>query len=426
METLAIGTVIRGKLGFRLERVLGDGAFGAVYEAAVIDHVPGGEAPERVAVKVLHSAMADNHRRHALQRELSAMLAIDDQRIPRVFDWVIDGDVPFIAMEYFPNGSLADRLDESGQMQEAEVLTLLEHLLEALLAAHSASVLHLDIKPANVLVDSGGGYVLTDFGIAQAPRSGKKMAMAGFGSVGWQAPEQEQGLRGTFDLRTDLFGVGVTCWSALTGIDLGSADGLELRSGYSRGTAALPRVTSLRACDRDLSKVVMSMLSRTPQGRPGDANIALAEVRRLRRGGVKEQLPGRPIRHDDLRELLSKVMDPLVVQLFRKDHRGIRYLQRDEILCDQGDTSVHAFVLIHGSLDVYIDETFVATINREGEFMGEIAALTGQARTATLIANGEVWVRILDAAQLESVIATNPSLGVRLIRTMANRFVRLG
>ena len=83
---------------------------------------------------------------------------------------------------------------------------------------------------------------------------------------------------------------------------------------------------------------------------------------------------------------------------------------------------MHAFVLIHGSLDVYVGDHRVATIDREGEFVGEIAALTGRARTATLIANNDVWVRVLDAAQLESVIATNPSLGVRLIRTMAARF----
>jgi len=395
-----VGDVIRGEYGFELVRFLGGGSFGSVYEAACLEADAG--LPERVALKVLHGDLADRHRRHALQRELSALLAVRCARIPRVFDYALDGAAPFIAMQLFEHGALDEHLVTEGALEEDEALRLLESLLEALVAAHNASVLHLDVKPANVLLDGAGGYVLTDFGVAQAP--------------------QEQRLRGTFDLRTDLFGVGATVWSALTGVNLGSDAALLGRERFKKGKTALPLLSKLRQVTPAVEEVVMSLLVREPEGRPGDAAMALDRVRRLRQGDFSDQpLPGRPLRAGELERLLARVVDPLVAQLFERDTRGVRYLARGESLCEQGDGSLYAFFVIHGSISVVREGVTIAHIDREGEFVGEVAALTGQKRNASLRAATDVWVRVLNAAQLESVIAANPALGVRLIRSMARR-----
>ena len=415
-----VGDVIRGEYGFELVRFLGGGSFGSVYEAACLEADAG--LPERVALKVLHGDLADRHRRHALQRELSALLAVRCARIPRVFDYALDGAAPFIAMQLFEHGALDEHLVTEGALEEDEALRLLESLLEALVAAHNASVLHLDVKPANVLLDGAGGYVLTDFGVAQAPRSGMSLPMPGLGSPGWQSPEQEQRLRGTFDLRTDLFGVGATVWSALTGVNLGSDASLLGRERFKKGKTALPLLSKLRQVTPAVEEVVMSLLVREPEGRPGDAAMALDRVRRLRQGDFSDQpLPGRPLRAGELERLLARVVDPLVAQLFERDTRGVRYLARGESLCEQGDGSLYAFFVIHGSISVVREGVTIAHIDREGEFVGEVAALTGQKRNASLRAATDVWVRVLNAAQLESVIAANPALGVRLIRSMARR-----
>ena len=395
-----VGDVIRGEYGFELVRFLGGGSFGSVYEAACLDADAG--LPERVALKVLHGDLADRHRRHALQRELSALLAVRCARIPRVFDYALDGAAPFIAMQLFEHGALDEHLVTEGALEEDEALRLLESLLEALVAAHNASVLHLDVKPANVLLDGAGGYVLTDFGVAQAP--------------------QEQRLRGTFDLRTDLFGVGATVWSALTGVNLGSDAALLGRERFKKGKTALPLLSKLRQVTPAVEEVVMSLLVREPEGRPGDAAMALDRVRRLRQGDFSSQpLPGRPLGAGELERVLARVVDPLVAQLFERDTRGVRYLARGESLCEQGDGSLYAFFVIHGSISVVREGVTIAHIDREGEFVGEVAALTGQKRNASLRAATDVWVRVLNAAQLESVIAANPALGVRLIRSMARR-----
>ncbi len=388
-----------------------------------MDHVAGDGLPSTVALKVLHGGLADKQRRHTLQRELSAMLAIRCRRIPRVYDWSLDGETPFIAMEFFPHGSLEDLLDKVGALDEADAITLLERLLEALVAAHGVSVLHLDIKPGNVLLDGAGGFVLTDFGVAQAPRAGKALPMAGLGSPGWHSPEQEQRLRGTFDLRSDLFGVGATVWSALTGVNLGSDFGLMRRARFKGAKTVLPRVSKLRQVSPGFEAVVMSMLARDPDNRPGDAAMALDRLRRVKAGDDSElKLPGVEITANELADVLNLIVDPLVARMFKRDHRGIRHLKDGEILCSQGDSSLHAFVVVHGAMVVMRNGDLLATIDREGDFVGEIAALTGATRNATLVAKGDLWVRMLNAAQLESVIATNPALGVRLIRSMAGRF----
>lgn len=421
---LPIGAQVGEKASFRLDRWLGGGSFGSVYQATTLDAGATG-APEQVAVKVLGGDLSDRARRHALSRELSALKAIDCRRIPRVFDASLDNASPFLAMEFFPHGTLEDLLTKVGALDEREAVALLESLLEALVEAHASGVLHLDIKPANVLLDGAGGFVLTDFGIAQAPRMGNDLPMPGLGSPGWQSPEQERRLRGTFDLRTDLFGVGATAWAALTGIDLASRKGLVHRKRASGSAISLPPISMVRSCARELENLVMALLQRDPDARPGSAGEVLEQVRALREGrdgAIARALPGREVGPDELLPVIAGIVDPLVAQVFERDHRGIRRLVDGQLLCTQGEHSHHAYVLISGAVQIVRDGEPLARVDREGAFLGEIAALTGEPRNASMVADGEAWIRVLNAAQLESLVTANPALAVRLIRTMAQRF----
>lgn len=420
---LPIGTEIGARALFRLDKWLGGGSFGSVYQAATLDAADTG-APEDVAIKVLGGDLSDRHRRHTLQRELSALKAIHCRRIPRVFDASLDAGTPFIAMEYFAHGTLEALMRRVGAVDEREAVALLESLLEALVEAHSAGILHLDVKPANVLLDGAGGFVLTDFGISQAPRVGKEMPMAGLGSLGWQAPEQEERLRGTFDLRTDLFGVGATAWAALTGVDLGSRQGMVRRQRAAGSTIALPPISMIRKCRPELEVIVMSLLTRDPKQRPGSPGEVLGDVRRLREGAGEQApgLAGREVSADELAQVIAGIVDPLVAKVFEHEHRGIRKLLDGQLLCAEGEQSHNAFVLIAGAVRIVRDGHQIAVEEREGAFLGEIAAFTGQPRNASMVAVGETWVRVLNAAQLESLVMANPALAVRLIRTMASRF----
>ena len=169
-EKPGFGTELRARYRYRLYKKLGRGAFGSVFLARCLDRDPRRDdcPPESVALKILGSRRGQAA--ELLKRELSAMLALEHDSIPRVFDWTLEGDTPFVVMEYFPSGSLRDVMPLQGAIEEEAIWRLLADLLLALDVAHRASLLHLDIKPANVLLDGNAGYVLTDFGVSQASR----------------------------------------------------------------------------------------------------------------------------------------------------------------------------------------------------------------------------------------------------------------
>jgi len=160
------GTELRGRFRYRLIKRLGRGAFGSVYFARCVDHDTRRDdsPPEGVAIKILRTSKGQAMQ--MLRRELSALLAIQHDRIPRVYDWCLEGEHAFVVMEHFCCGSLRGVWAKA--VEEEAVRHLLEDLLDAVDVAHRASILHLDIKPANVLLDGRGGYVLTDFGVSQA------------------------------------------------------------------------------------------------------------------------------------------------------------------------------------------------------------------------------------------------------------------
>lgn len=401
---------------YRLERCLGGGSFGAVYEATTLD-AGDSASPERVAIKVLHGELPDRARAHVLKRELSSMRAIHCDRIPRVFHAELGAELPYMVMEYFPHGTLEDVIQEKAPLDHDLALTLFAHLLRATDAAHQADVLHLDIKPANVLLDGKQGFVLTDFGISQAPRV--SLGMAGLGSVGWHAPEQERRETDRFDRRTDLFGIGATMWSALTGVDLGSPHGQAQRGRAALSPIALPPISTRAKCDPKLEGLVMWLLARDPNHRPGSAQEVLTRLGPT--ATPAPELPGREVDSDEALRILDAIVDPLVSRLFAGQPNAIRILEPGDVLCHQGETSHFAFALLHGAIRVERDDKVIGRIDREGQIVGEVAALTGATRFASLLVDQPTSVWVLNAAQLENLVTANPALAVRLIRTMAHR-----
>ena len=223
------GDELTARYRYRVLRRLGRGGFGSVFLARCLDDGPSPEEdarrpPELVALKVM-ARPNDPHARNSLKRELAALLAVDHDRIPKLYDWNIDGETCFAAIQYFPAGSLADAWPFLGRLDPEQTWRLLSDLTQALGAAHRASVLHLDVKPSNVLLDGNGGYVLTDFGVSHSSRMSKGLLhqgqlSIGLGTHGYRAPEQANAKVQSFDLRTDLWGVAATAWALFTGIDL--------------------------------------------------------------------------------------------------------------------------------------------------------------------------------------------------------------
>jgi serine/threonine-protein kinase len=421
-ERPAFGSELSGRFRFRLMRRLGRGRYGAVFLARCLDAGADGAPPERVAVKVLSSASGAER---ALRRELGALVALRHPRVPRVYDGSGEGRRAFFAMDVYDGGSLRDRMLADARPDEDELWRLLEHLLEALAAAHQASILHLDVKPSNVLLDGGGGFALADFGISEAARAGGGGRARG--TPGYAAPELRDGDFAALDARADLYGVGATAWSYASATDLARRERAAAASGNP--SSPLPPLASVRP---DLSPslvwLVEGLLGADPEQRPGSAAEALAQLHglagraeppRASLGGAGEALSDASVG-----DLAARLVDPVARAACRDPGLRARIVQLapGELLCAQGERSDCAFLLLRGALLVERDGRALARLEREGALAGELAALTGRARTASLYAEGPTFVCVLNAAQFERLVASNAALGVRLLRSMAERY----
>ena len=206
------GTILDNK--YQIEGVVGRGGFGFVYRAR--ERLTG----ETVAIKELVPRFVDNPEMvERFIQEARATLRLKHSHIARTYGIFHDRGTYYLAMEYLPGGSLADRL-ERGPLPLDQVVRVASQLCEALHYAHQKGVVHCDIKPANVLFDQDDGVQLVDFGIAHVStemmtrqfHTASGMAM---GTVQYMAPEQLSGARD--DPRIDVYAVGVLLYRMLAG-----------------------------------------------------------------------------------------------------------------------------------------------------------------------------------------------------------------
>ncbi|MBX3728166.1 MAG: protein kinase [Candidatus Sumerlaeia bacterium] len=434
-----IGDEIRGTYRYRLDERLGAGAFGSVYRATCLDRERGNAAapPETVAVKIFH--MPDKEKvARLIRRELQPLLMLDHPRIPKIYDWAVRGPVLFLVMQYFPAGSIHDNRQYFGTLTEDQGWQLLTDLLSALRAAHSVTMLHLDIKPGNVLLDGRGGFVLTDFGIAQGVLVPWRLSAPGLGTVGYRSAEQQEIIdkfgetdeQSALDMRSDLYGVGATVWAVFAGFSPSSDVAKDFESDDERRDFGLPRLSRLRPdCSQEFEQTVMSLLRLRRDERPGSAAEVLATIRRLRgeRGLDSREYAnvlGLPLGEKERLELIDALIDPVWIDMCKQTTfaRHLVRFEADQTLIEDGDTSYLAYVLLQGKVTVERAGKLLATLGHEGAFIGEVATLTGRLRTATVRAQTPVVAAVFNAAELERLVVCNPAVGLRLIKTLANRF----
>jgi serine/threonine protein kinase len=212
-----VGQVIAGK--YRLERLLGRGGMGKVYEAR---HVVVGR---RFAVKLLHADVAKGSSALSrFEREARAAGSLESRHIAAVVDFATTAEGhPFLVMEYLTGVNLAQLLLAEGPLAVPRCVELLQQVCRGLEAAHQAGIVHRDLKPDNLLVtknDDGSELVkILDFGIAKLagePSAALTRSGAVLGTPFYMAPEQARGEK-SVDFRVDLYALGVIAYELLSG-----------------------------------------------------------------------------------------------------------------------------------------------------------------------------------------------------------------
>ncbi len=205
-----IGQVLSSR--YRLESKLGSGGMSTVYLA--LDET----LQRKVAAKVLHREMSDQpDQLERFRREARAVAQISHPNVVAVIDAGNDVDGhPYIVFEYVEGETLKQRIDRYGRLPLDEAAAYAIEVGRGLQAAHLAGMVHRDVKPQNVLIDTEGRAKVTDFGIALSQEAdGLTRTGRVLGTTDYVSPEQAMGK--AVDYRSDVYSLGILLYEMLRG-----------------------------------------------------------------------------------------------------------------------------------------------------------------------------------------------------------------
>jgi eukaryotic-like serine/threonine-protein kinase len=267
----------RRRLGGRysVERSVGHGGMAQVYEGT--DTVLG----RTVAIKVLAPHFArDDAFVARFRREAQAAASLNHPGVVSVYDTGSDNGVHYIVMEYVAGRTLAQVLEQEGRLQPERAAEIARSVAQALSFAHSAGIIHRDVKPANIMLSSQGGVKVMDFGIARALSSQTLTQTATvLGTASYLSPEQAQGE--VVDARSDIYSLGVVLYEMLTGQPPFSGD-TPVAVAYKHVREDPPLPTSLvPELPQDLEAIVMKAMAKNPANRYANAQEMAEDLDRF-------------------------------------------------------------------------------------------------------------------------------------------------
>jgi serine/threonine-protein kinase len=242
--------------------LLGKGGMGIVYRARdrALD--------EPIAIKVLHPSLArDAEARARLRHEVRLARRVTHRNVARTFDFGEHGNLTYLTMEAIEGESLARRIARDGIFSPARAVNIALDVALGLTAAHAAGVVHLDLKPDNILFGAGDRVVITDFGIAVAvepTRGGSSGRIVG--TPAYMAPEQLR-TPDRLDARVDVYALGLVLYEMLTGrLPWDGKSDLELASRRLLDAPRDPRVL-VPSLPSDLAELILASLAASPDER---------------------------------------------------------------------------------------------------------------------------------------------------------------
>ncbi|HMG33184.1 MAG TPA: protein kinase [Blastocatellia bacterium] len=271
---------------YRLERLLGRGGMGAVYEATDL------RLQRQVAIKILSGSMFGNVQAlRRFEREAQAAARLRHPNIVTVHDYgVLSTEGAYLVMELVAGETLRARLKRERQLTPATAADIFDQLLEGVKAAHQAGVVHRDLKSENIFLVGTESrqthvYVL-DFGLAKltqtiapdveshSPIASVTTPGAVLGTFGYMSPEQLTG--GTVDERSDLFSIGVMVVEVITGRrPFGGTTYHDLLTNILQGSYHLPNDTRLV---QRLDEILQCCLAKASSARFASAAAMQAEL----------------------------------------------------------------------------------------------------------------------------------------------------
>ncbi len=267
--TLPTSTVLQNR--YRIVKLVGQGGFGAVYRGwdLVLE--------QPVAVKEHFDTGPDSQRQ--FEREAKLLAGLRHNSLPVVIDhFIVPGQGQYLVMDFIEGKSLRDLLEERRQpLNEAEALPWIRQVCDALTYLHRRTppIIHRDIKPENVIITNEGRAMLVDFGISKVYDPSKGTTVGAKAVTPGYSPPEQYG-RGRTDARSDVYSLGATLYTLLTGQTPPEAP--DLSSGAD---VLVPPRDANPAVSEETSRAILAAMALSMSQRLGDA------------AGFGEMLPAR-------------------------------------------------------------------------------------------------------------------------------------
>lgn len=219
---------------YRIESSIASGGFGNTYLATqtglerkvaikeffMKEYCDRDETTSRVIIPTEGSKLIVDRYKSKFLKEAQMIASLKNEHIIQIYDIFEENDTAYYVMEYVSNGSLKDKVERAGSMPEDVAVSYIRQVADALSYLHSHNILHLDVKPANILLDNTDCAILIDFGISKHYDSeGGQTSTTPVGiSKGYAPIEQyQQGNVSGFTPSTDVYSLGATLFNLLTG-----------------------------------------------------------------------------------------------------------------------------------------------------------------------------------------------------------------
>jgi len=264
------GDVFGGR--YEILQVLGEGGMGTVYKARdrEVDHL--------VALKLIRPEMASHPVILArFRQELLTARQVTHRNVIRIYDMAEADGTKYITMEFVEGDDLRKLLHEGGKLSAEKAVEIVRQICHALEAAHSAGVIHRDLKPQNIMQEKSGRILVMDFGLARSMESdGMTQSGTLLGTIEYMSPEQAMGKH--LDARSDLFTLGLIFYELLTGKIPYKADTAMASLLLRNQERAVPVADLDSSIPKGLSDIVSNCLERDLTQRYQSVQEILADL----------------------------------------------------------------------------------------------------------------------------------------------------
>ncbi len=276
METLKRGTTFAER--YDLIEELGTGGMGKVYKA--FDK----KIEEEIALKILRPDIAgDKKTLSRFSNELKIARKIVHKNVGRMYDLSEAEGTHFITMEFVPGEDLKSFIKRSGKLTMGKALSIAKQVCEGLMEAHELGVVHRDLKPQNIMIDTEGNARIMDFGIARTIHAeGLTAEGTVIGTPEYMSPEQAVGEE--TDQRSDIYSLGVILFEMLTGrIPFTGKTPISIAMKHKSETPPVPKAINTQI-PRNLNWLILKSMEKNKSQRFQSVQELLSELVEIEEG----------------------------------------------------------------------------------------------------------------------------------------------